>query len=75
MTNAERLELVEDEIFNIGEAIEYLENVRQMEDVIEILKGRLIVRGFEREEYHKLVEMDDAREERALEREYYAALL
>ena len=75
MTNAERLEQLEDEIFNIGEAIEYLGKVRQMEDVIEILKGRLIVLGFEREEYNKLAEMDDAREEAALEREYYAALL
>jgi hypothetical protein len=75
MTNAERLELVEDEIFNIGEAIEYLGKVRQMEGVIEILKDRLIVLGFEREEYHKLAEMDDAREDRALEREYYAAVM
>ena len=75
MTNSEKLEQVEEEIFRIGEAVEQLEGVRGMEDVIGQLKDCAIVLGFERDQYFKLVRQEEDREEEALRREYFAAVL
>lgn len=75
MTNSEKLEQVEEEIFKIGEAVEQLEGVRGMEDVIGQLKDCAIVLGFERDQYFKLVRQEEDREEEALRREYFAAVL
>lgn len=75
MTNSEKLEQVEEEIFKIGEAVEQLEGVRGMEDVIGQLKDCAIVLGFERDQYFRLVREEEDREEEALRREYFAAVL
>ena len=75
MTNSEKLEQVEEEIFKIGEAVEQLEGVRGTEDVIGQLKDCAIVLGFERDQYFKLVRQEEDREEEALRREYFAAVL
>ena len=75
MTNSEKLEKVEEEIFRIGEAVEQLEGVRGMEDVIGQLKDCAIVLGFERDQYFRLVREEEDREEEALRREYFAAVL
>ena len=75
MTNSEKLEQVEEEIFRIGEAVERLEGVRGMDDVIGQLKDCAIVLGFERDQYFKLVRQEEDREEEALRREYFAAVL
>lgn len=75
MTNSEKLERVEEEIFRIGEAVEQLEGVRGMEDVIGQLKDCAIVLGFERDQYFRLVREEEDREEEALRREYFAAVL
>ena len=75
MTNSEKLEQVEEEIFKIGEAVEQLEGVRGMEDVIGQLKDCAIVLGFERDQYFKLVRQEEDREMEALRREYFAAVL
>jgi len=75
MTNSEKLEQVEEEIFRIGEAVEQLEGVRGMEDVIGQLRDCAVVLGFERDQYFKLVREEEDREEEALRREYFAAVL
>ena len=75
MTTAEKLEQVEEEIFRIGEAVEQLEGVRGMEDVIGQLKDCAIVLGFERDQYFKLVRQEEDREMEALRREHFAAVL
>jgi len=75
MTNSEKLEQVEEEIFKIGEAVEQLEGVRGMEDVIGQLKDCAIVLGFERDQYFKLVRQEEDREMEALRREHFAAVL
>lgn len=75
MTNSEKLEQVEEEIFRIGEAVEQLEGVRGMEDVIGQLKDCAIVLGFERDQFFRLVRQEEDREEEALRREYCAAVL
>lgn len=72
--NAE-LERVELAIVDIDDAIYSLERAGSMEDVIEELKDRLRALKVSREAIHKAIEEQDAREEAALEREYYAALL
>lgn len=75
MTAAEKLEQVEEEIFRIGEAVEQLEGVRGMEDVIGQLKDCAIVLGFERDQLFRLVRQEEDREEEALRREYFAAVM
>jgi len=75
MTNAEKLERAEDEIYRLGEAAEFLEGVRDAEDIVQWMKDRMIVLGFEKEQYHRLVEEEDRMEDDALGREYYAALM
>ena len=75
MTTAEKLEQAEEEIFRIGEAVEQLEGVRGMEDVIGQLKDCAIVLGFERDQFFRLVREEEDREEEALRREYFAAVL
>lgn len=75
MTNSEKLEQVEEEIFKIGEAVEQLEGVRGMEEVIGQLRDCAIVLGFERDQYFKLVRQEEDREMEALRREYFAAVL
>lgn len=75
MTNAEKLERAEEEIFKIGEAVEQLEGVRGMEDVVQQLKDFAIVLGFERDQYFRLVRQEEDREEEALRREYFAAVM
>ena len=75
MTNSEKLEQVEEEIFKIGEAVEQLEGVRGMEDVIGQLRDCAIVLGFEKEQYFRLVRQEEDREMEALRREYFAAVL
>lgn len=75
MTNSEKLERAEEEIFRIGEAVEQLEGVRGMEDVIGQLRDCAIVLGFEKEQYFRLVRQEEDREEAALRREYFAAVM
>ena len=75
MTVSEKLERAEEEIFRIGEAIEQLEGVRGMEDVIGQLRDCAIVLGFEKDQYFKLVRQEEDREEAALVREHYAAVM
>lgn len=75
MTNSEKLERVEEEIFRIGEAVEQLEGVRGMEDVIGQLRDCAIVLGFERDQLFRLVRQEEDREMEALRREYFAAVM
>ena len=75
MTAADKLEQVEEEIFRIGEAVEQLEGVRGMEDVIWQLRDCAIVLGFERDRFFRLVRQEEDREMEALRREYFAAVL
>jgi len=75
MANSEKLEQVEEEIFRIGEAVEQLEGVRGMEDVIGQLKDCAIVLGFERDQFFRLVRQEEDREMEALRREYFTAVL
>ena len=75
MTNSERLERAEEEIFRIGEAVDYLSGVRDCEDVIQTLKDRMILLGLEKEKYHRLAEAEDDRDLEALRREYFRAVM
>ena len=75
MTNSEKLERVEEEIFKIDEAVEQLEGVRGMEDVIGQLRDCAIVLGFERDQLFRLVRQEEDREMEALRREYFAAVM
>ena len=69
------LAILEEELFNIAEAIEYLGKVRGCEDVIGALEDRVKVLSVERDDCHRREEAAAAREEAALCREYYRAVL
>ena len=71
----DRLEKIEDEIFSLGEAIEYLGRVRGCEDVIEILEDKVKVLSVEREQAHRMAEYEDDRNDAALSREYARELI
>jgi len=71
----EKLERLEDEIFCLGEAMEYLGRVRGCEDVISALEDRMKVLAVEKERVHGAVERMEQREEDALLREYMRAVM
>lgn len=69
----ERLEMLEDEIFCLGEAIEYLGRVRGCEDAIGELEDKVKVLSVEKEAEERRAAEAYEREIAALEREYFAA--
>lgn len=75
MDYREELERVEQSISYIEDAIEYLRLAGSMDDVIAELTDRQDALKETRETIRRKVEMEDDREEAALEREYYAAVL
>jgi hypothetical protein len=54
MTVSEKLERATDELWCIEDAMEALKDVRGMGDVLQTLKDRMIVKGFEVEQFQKL---------------------
>ena len=50
-----KLERATDELWCIEDAIMALQDVRGMTDVLQILRDRMIVKGFEVEQYQKLI--------------------
>ena len=75
MDSFDRLERAELEMLRIGDAVEALENVRNMEDVIDMLNDRLILLKWECDEYRKQIEARDAQMVRELTREYWKAVI
>lgn len=75
MDYREELERVEQSISYIEEAIDYLRLAGSMDDVIAELADRMDALKETRDTIHRKVEAEDDREEAALEREYYAAVL
>lgn len=69
------LERAEIEILHINDALEALEGVRSMEDVVDMLNDRLILLRFECEEYRRLIEARDAQLTRELTAEYWKAVI
>ena len=71
----EALEKIEDEMFCLGEAIEYLCRVRGCEDVVVELEDKVRVLAVEREEAERQESARIAREVAAERREYYRSVL
>ena len=70
MTLYEKWERADDEVFHLSEAIDQLKQVRDCDDVILVLKDRMLVAGFERDQYHALLEEQNRREDEELSMEY-----
>jgi hypothetical protein len=75
MTTYEKWERADDEVFHLSEAIDHLEQVRDCDDLIDVIKDRMLVAGFEREQYHRMLEDENRREDEALSREYMLATI
>lgn len=70
-----KLERAQNELWCMEDACDSLADVQGMEHVIDIIKGAMIVKGFEVEQYHKMVEEQDARERQELTREYIRSVI
>ena len=70
-----KLERAQDELWCMEDACDALADVQGMERVIDIIRGAMIVKGFEVEQYHRMVEEHDARERQELTREYYRSVI
>ena len=75
MDKHDKLERAQEEILRIDAAIGELKEVRDMGPVIDILKDRMLTLHFERDEYQKLIEAEDAREEAEQIRDYWRMVL
>lgn len=75
MTTYEKWERADDEVFHMSEAIDQLKLVRDCGDLIEEIKARMLVLGFEREQYHAMLEEENRRDDAALSREYMLATI
>ena len=75
MTIDELYERCQDEIFNIGEAIEYLEKVRGMKDTVDYLNERKYELETESEGYEEELSRIAQEERDELNREYERGLL
>ena len=75
MTAYEKWERADDEVFRLGEAIDQLSHVRDCDDVIQCLKDRMTVIGFERDQYHAMLEEQNWCEDAELSREYILATI
>ena len=71
----EALERIEDEMFCLGEAIEYLGRVRGCEDLVGELEDKVRVLAVEREEAERQESARIYREMAAERREYYRSVL
>lgn len=71
----EALERIEDEMFCLGEAIEYLGRVRGCEDLVGELEDKVRVLAVEREEAERQESARISREIAAERREYYRSVL
>jgi len=75
MTTYEKWERADDEVFHLSEAIDQLKQVRDCGDLIEEIKARMLVLGFEREQYHAMLEDENRRDDAELSREYMLATI
>ena len=69
------LDRVEQAIGDIECAIDYLKSAGSMEDVIEELTDRMDALKKTRDTIHREIEAQEAREDEALRREYFAAVV
>lgn len=75
MDRYEMLERAESEMLRIGDAVEALDGVREMEDITDLLNDRLILLKCECEEYRRQIEARDAQLVKELTREYWKAVI
>lgn len=70
-----KLDRAQDELWCMEDAMSALQDVPGMDHVKDIIKGAMIVKGFEIDQLHKLVEEQDAREAKELKRDYLRSVI
>lgn len=70
-----KLERAQDQMWCMEDALDALQDVPGMDHVREIIKGAMIVKGFEVEQLHKVIEEQDAREANELKRDYLRSVI
>lgn len=71
----DKLERAQDQMWCMEDALDALQDVPDMDHVREIIKGAMIVKGFEVEQLHKMIEEQDAREANELKRDYLRSVI
>ena len=75
MTIYDKWERADNEVFHLSEAIDQLRQVRDCDGMIDAISDRMVVALFEREQYHRMLEDENRREDEALSREYMLATI
>ena len=70
-----KLDRAQDELWCMEDALDALQDVPGMDHVREIIKDAMIVKGFEIDQLHKVVEEQDAREAKELKRDYLRSVI
>lgn len=70
-----KLERAQDELWCMEDALDALQDVTGMDHVRDIIKGAMIVKGFEVEQLHRMVEEQDEWEKKELTRDYLRSVI
>lgn len=71
----DKLERAQDQMWCMEDALDALQDVPGMDHVREIIKDAMIVKGFEVEQLHKVIEEQDEREKNELTRDYLRSVI
>lgn len=75
LTKHERLEKIEDSLFHLGEALEHVSQVDNCEHLVDIISDAIFVLAFTKEELHKQIEEEEAREQERMTIEFWRMVL
>ena len=71
----DKLERAQDQMWCMEDALDAFQDVPGMDHVREIIKDAMIVKGFEVEQLHKVIEEQDEREKKELTRDYLRSVI
>ena len=71
----DKLERAQDQMWCMEDALDALQDVPGMDHVREIIKDAMIVKGFEVEQLHKVIEEQDEREKKELTMDYLRSVI
>ena len=71
----DKLERAQDELWCMEDALDALQDVQGMEHVRQIIKDAMVVKGFEVEQLHNIIEAHDNKERSELVTEYIRSVI
>lgn len=71
----DKLERAQDQMWCMEDALDALQDVPGMDHVSDMIRSAMIVKGFEVEQLHKVIEEQDEREKNELTRDYLRSVI